>query len=415
MRIAFILEAFPVLSETFILNQVSGLIDRGHHVDIYASQVRDTSVSHPDVERYDLCNRMRCRPRMPAGKIRRSIKGVGLILVSGPRHPVKIARSLDIFHYGIRALSLDLLYSTVGLLRSSPYDIIHCHFGPKGITGHYLRCIGGTSAKLVTTFHGIDVLHFVRRHGRDVYRGLFDHAEAILPISKYMRDQLIDLGCSADKVVVHHMGVDCRRFDFAPPHLPTENRVRVVALGRLVEKKGVEFGIQAIKKVQNMGKDVSFDIIGDGPLKPALQQEIDRLGLSKSVKLLGRMRQEQVIARLTDAHLMLVPSVTTSDGDQEGLPVVIMEAMARGLPVVATRHTGIPEIVLDGKSGYLVPERDVDALADKLAQLIDHPETWESMGRAGRALVEEQFDIDKLNDRLVEIYQRLIDGEFDRS
>ena len=230
-----------------------------------------------------------------------------------------------------------------------------------------------------------------------------------------MRDQLIDLGCSADKVVVHHMGVDCRRFDFAPPHLPTENRVRVVALGRLVEKKGVEFGIQAIKKVQNMGKDVSFDIIGDGPLKPALQQEIDRLGLSKSVKLLGRMRQEQVIARLTDAHLMLVPSVTTSDGDQEGLPVVIMEAMARGLPVVATRHTGIPEIVLDGKSGYLVPERDVDALADKLAQLIDHPETWESMGRAGRALVEEQFDIDKLNDRLVEIYQRLIDGEFDRS
>ena len=108
---------------------------------------------------------------------------------------------------------------------------------------------------------------------------------------------------------------------------------------------------------------------------------------------------------------MLAPSVTSQNGDCEGIPVAIVEALAWGLPVLSTLHSGIPEVIQDGESGFLVPERDTEALAEKLEYLIEHPELWPEMGRKGRKYVEEHYDIDKLNDRLVEIYQRLLNGE----
>ena len=116
---------------------------------------------------------------------------------------------------------------------------------------------------------------------------------------------------------------------------------------------------------------------------------------------------------LSNSDILLAPSITAHDKDQEGIPVVLMETMAMGLPIISTLHSGIPELVQDGISGYLVPERDVDALAEKLNYLIEHPELWSEMGKAGRAFVEENFNIDKLNDRLVEIFQSLLHPETD--
>ena len=108
-----------------------------------------------------------------------------------------------------------------------------------------------------------------------------------------------------------------------------------------------------------------------------------------------------------------LPSITASNGDQEGIPVVLMEAQATGLPIISTYHTGIPEVVIDGKSGFLVHEKDVDALAEKLEYLIKHPEIWPEMGRYGRKHVEEKYDIKKLNQQLVKIYQNLIEEKYE--
>ena len=130
-----------------------------------------------------------------------------------------------------------------------------------------------------------------------------------------------------------------------------------------------------------------------------------------NIKLLGWKTQAEVADLLKASDILLAPSVTTENGEEEGIPGVIMEAFAQGLPVVSTYHAGIPEVVKDGESGFLVAERDVDALAERLERLIEHPELRFAMGQNGRRFVEEHYDVDKLNDRLVRIYQQLLDGE----
>ena len=134
---------------------------------------------------------------------------------------------------------------------------------------------------------------------------------------------------------------------------------------------------------------------------------IEERDLNEHVHLLGWKSHEEVIRLLQGAHILVAPSVTAKDGDQEGIPNAIKEAMALGLPVIGTQHSGIPEIVEDGVSGFLVPERDVDVLADRLSFLIDHSEKWAGMGRAGRARVERHYDVKILNDRLVELYKQV--------
>jgi colanic acid/amylovoran biosynthesis glycosyltransferase len=156
---------------------------------------------------------------------------------------------------------------------------------------------------------------------------------------------------------------------------------------------------------------IEYKIAGDGHLKNALQKLIEDLKVSNNVKLLGWQRQDQVIELLRESDILLAPSVTSQNGDREGIPVAIVEALAGGLPVLSTLHSGISEAVQNGESGFLVPERDADALAEKLEYLIEHSELWPEMGRKGRSYVEEHYDIEKLNDRLVEIYQRLLEGK----
>jgi colanic acid/amylovoran biosynthesis glycosyltransferase len=167
-----------------------------------------------------------------------------------------------------------------------------------------------------------------------------------------------------------------------------------------VEKKGIEFAIRAIAAVARTGRRLRYDVIGDGPLRSRLQRIVAELGITDIVIIHGSKKKSEVIAMLDCAHVLLAPSVTAEDGDREGIPVAIMEAMAAGLPVISTRHSGIPELVRDGVSGYLVEERDVESLASKIADIVDHPEAWVELGWAGRGIIEHDFNIDLLNDNL---------------
>ncbi len=139
---------------------------------------------------------------------------------------------------------------------------------------------------------------------------------------------------------------------------------------------------------------------------------VENLHIKGYVKFLGAVEQNEVPRLYQKAHIFILPSITADNGDQEGIPVVLMEAQATGLPIISTYHTGIPEVVVDGKSGFLVPEKNVDALAEKLEYLIEHPEIWPNMGQYGRKFVEEHYDINKLNQKLVEIHQNLIDSKY---
>ena len=405
MNIAFIVGQFPILTETFILNQIVGLIERGHDVDIYADQKGGLNKIHPTVEEYDLLKRIYYLPQIPENILVRFLISFGLLARNSFQNPLSIVRSLNFFKYGKQAISLWLLYTIVPNLKKT-YDIIHCQFGTLSFRGMAFQSVNAPQAKLITTFRGDDISRFVQEKGDRIYDELFQTGDFFLANCEFFRHRVIKLGCPPHKIVVHGSGLDCSKFPFSLRYLPVDGKIRIATTGRLVEKKGIEYAILAVAQ-QAKAHHIEYNIIGDGELKPELQKLIDELNVG-DVNLLGWKNEQEIIEILQRSHLFIAPSVTAADGNQDAPTNVLKEAMAMGLPVISTYHGGIPELVEEGVSGFLVPERDADALAQKLGYLLDHPETWAEMGRAGRTYVEQHYDLHKLNDRLVNIYQQLL-------
>ncbi len=409
MRVAVFVGEFPSVSQTFILNQITGLVDRGQEVDIFTLFQGDLSQAHGDVIKYKLLDRVCRTPLFPRNKLIRILKGLFLFLTNFHASPAIFLRSLNIFKYGKTAASLQLLYHTIALMRiDRNYDIIHCHFGPNGIKAAALRDIGAIRGKLITTFHGYDAHSYPQQNGGAVYEFLFKKGELFLTVSEYMKRRLYELGCAGDKIEVHYSGVGCRKPACKERRFKTGDKIRILTIARLVEKKGIEYGIRAVSQILRKYENIEYTIIGDGPLRGRLKELIRELQADANICLAGWKVQDYVHREISQSDILLCPSVTAANGDQEGVPVVIMEAMAAGLPVISSRHSGISELMQDGVTGFLVPERDESALADKLSYLIGHHELWAGMGRTGRNRVESCHDIDKLNDGLIEIYKDTI-------
>ena len=410
MRVAFLVWRFPILSEAFILNQITGLIDRGHEVHIYAlaGRPKGTKKVHPAVEKYNLLARTYYAPERPTSPWLCFLKGLWLLLANLHKNSLRCLQLLHFKDLGNATKFWKRFYRAIALLEANSYDIVHCQFGTLGPIGLMFREAGFLSGKLVTIFRGIDISRYVKEAGEDAYQELFVKGDFFLANCEFFRQRAVNLGCNLQKIVVHGSGIDCQKFNFKVRRSPKDNRIRIATIGRLVEKKGIEYAIQAVAWVSQLHPNIEFLIIGDGPLKTQLQQSIDRLGAGNFIKLLGWKQQQEIVAILDTCHLFVAPSVTAADGNQDAPVNTLKEAMAMGLPVVSTYHGGIPELVEDGTSGFLVPERDPEAIAEKLAALIEHPELWERFGRAGRARVEEKYDMNGLNDELVEIYQTLL-------
>jgi colanic acid/amylovoran biosynthesis glycosyltransferase len=414
MKIAFIVNQFPALSETFILNQITGLLDRGHEVDIYAHSPRNDPGVHADVEEYDLLKRtyyMTGITSMPRNKLYRFVKGIGRIAIDLPKKPVAVLNSLNLLKFSKSAASLQLLFQIAPFLNKGPYDIVQCHFGPSGILAITLKAVGAIHGQIVTTFHGTDISSYIQKKGEHIYDDLFKTGDLFLCVSDRIKETLIKLGCDERKIIVHRCGVSTSKIVDHLHRSKTGDKIRLITIARLVEKKGVKYGIQSVARVLKKYPNIEYKIAGDGHLRNSLQVLIEDLKVSENVKLLGWQMQEQITRLLQEADILLAPSVTSEDSDSEGIPVAIMEALAGGIPVLGSFHSGIPEAVQNGVSGLLVPEGDVDALSEKLEYLIQHSELRAEMGRKGRKYVEEHYDIDKQNDRLVEIYRGLLEGK----
>jgi colanic acid/amylovoran biosynthesis glycosyltransferase len=411
LRIAVFVHEFPALSETFVLNQVTGLLDLGADVRLFASTAREESLEHADIMRYGLKRRVRY-VGMPRSRLRRFAVGIRLLADGLRNRPKQTIRSLNVFRYGRAAVSLELLFATALLAGSERrYDVVYCHFGIVGRKVAFLQEIGAIEGTLVTTFHGVDVSQVLSQRPR-LYRHLFRHGALFLPISRHWRDRLIDHGCDPNRIEVHHMGVDLSRFPFQPRRdLGRDGAIRILVIGRLVEKKGIEYGLRALAVAREHGMRFTCTVIGDGVLRGTLEALTDQLGLNTSVVFAGWRDQDEVASLMCNHQVLLAPSVTDSKGDQEGIPVTLMEAMATGMPVVSTRHSGIPELVTDDSSGLLVDERDVEALAAALLRLYGDADLRETLGRNARKAVAEGFDLRALNTRLQAIFEGLVSDE----
>jgi colanic acid/amylovoran biosynthesis glycosyltransferase len=429
LRIAVFTGTFPAVSETFIVRQVTGLADRGHNADIFADTRGDpkTSLDHTTGNLIAGVTYMDMPPEnapweMPlwplsgrtwlpgAGKAaHNSVRFARVLpkffrcLAASPNLAFKLVRKSE---YGYRAASFSQIYRMARLLRARrKYDVLHAHFGPVAESFRFARQLW--RAPFVVSFHGYDFTTIPRKEGRNVYAKLFETADAITANSQFTMQRLIELGCPKNKSCCLPMGVDPAQFPFRERTRTSNEPVRILVIARLVPIKGVNVALETIAKVKEFCPQVQLDIVGDGPLRADLELQARKLALDDVVHFRGALGGEPLQHLVDGAHLFLHLSVTT-DGDQEGQGLVLQEAQAAGLPIVATRHGAFPEGVLDGESAFLVPERDPVSAAARLRYLIEHPEIWPTMGRKGRAFVETSFNIRHLSEKLEELYQCVI-------
>jgi len=407
MKIAFVVTAFPTISETFILNQITDLIDCGHSVDIYARIAGSEDVVHEKVNRYGLDRRTFYFPQIPKKKLHR-IFWICLIILKLSIYSLgKMFRAVNVFRDGYRKLPFRLYWSW-SLNSARSYDMIHCHFAPNGVDAIWWRKLGFFSGKIITSFHGYDVNCLAGSYNIPDYNLLFKEGDAFTANSKYTFNSAEKLGCPADKIRLLPLGIKVNEINFQERQPNSDGEVRILTVSRLVECKGVEYSIRAIATLIKKGLPLKYTIVGDGKLRPSLEQLATKLGIAGHVHFLGWKTIEEIKQLYNMAQIFVHPSVTATSGQQEAQGLVLQEAQSSGLPIMTTDTGGISEGVVSGKSAFLIPEKDSDALAQRIEYLLEHPEIWPKMGRAGRAYVEKNYNSEIQNKRLVEIYQDLL-------
>lgn len=285
--------------------------------------------------------------------------------------------------------------------------LIHAHFGPSGI--EILPVARELGIPLLVTFHGFDASRLLRQ---DWYvselKELFDYAH-VIAVSRNMAERLIEYGAQVERTHVHYIGVPLTSFPYVRRTPLAENvrhgdNILLLQVANFVEKKGHSYTLQAFRRLREHYPKVRLILAGDGPLRVPAEELARDLTLGESVQFFGKAHERDVRGLMAEADIFVHHSVTAGDGDQEGIPTVIMEAMASGLPVISTFHAGISELVDDRVSGYLVEERDVEGYCQRL---IDVLADEGSMGRAGRDKVESQFNIDVQTQRLSALYREI--------
>jgi colanic acid/amylovoran biosynthesis glycosyltransferase len=279
--------------------------------------------------------------------------------------------------------------------RSGRFAVAHAHFGRGGI--YAMRYARKFKLPLVVTFHGYDVPILrskARFEPRFLRYALF--APKLLRTmtlglcaSKELYDMLVDMGVPAARLRLHHIGIDLARFDGEPR--VSKGPPEVVMIGRFVEKKGFEDGIAAFARVAKDG-DARLTLIGGGELEGRYRTLARDLGIESRVRFPGVLTSTQIAEQLRQSDVLLAPSVVGHGGNRESGLLSVKEASASSVVPIGTRHGGIPEIVDDGVTGFLVPERDVAALADRLGRLLADPALRATMGRAAHAKMRREYD-----------------------
>lgn len=284
---------------------------------------------------------------------------------------------------------------------------IFAHFGWEGYFSLGLK--KKLNIPLITRFYGYDIgilphIPMWRRR----YKKLFLNGDLFIAEGVNMRNLLIQLGCDPEKIFIHHLGVDLENIPFKQGDF-NPKIFKILIAATFKEKKGLEYAIEAIAEARKilLDIDIRVRVIGDGPLNQKLRGLSEILGLSDLIEWSGYQDHEQFIDALYQADVFLSPSVTASDGDTEGgAPVAIIEASASGLPVLSTQHADIPEVVINGVSGILVPERDTSSLASAIVFLAHNPEIRYEYGLAGHRHVSKNYDATIQGKKLEMIYSR---------
>ncbi|AHF76512.1 Amylovoran biosynthesis glycosyl transferase [Sodalis praecaptivus] len=399
MKVTFFLGRFPIPSETFVLNQITSLIDLGHEVNIVAVWPGANDYKHKKYFDYNLKDKTHyLLPDEKKGTLAKTLNR--LLSIVGHIGRKQVRTAMDSKRFGVHAKSLLLPAVIAKNTHPVQSDVVIAHFGTEGVLAMKLRELGLLKGAICTVFHGIDISQkeILQRYQAD-YRRLFKETELLMPISYLWKSKLEKMGCPADKVEVFRMGVNVDDYNYQPRTLAHE-RLELISVARLMEKKGLDVAIKACALLKDRNVDFRYRIIGHGPLTEKMRALVDELNLNDHVSLLGFQPQHKVKEFLAESDIFMLPSVTGADGDMEGIPVALMEAMAVGLPVVSTFHSGIPELIEHQKSGWLAPEYDSEALADIIVNIINNKDSLRQTLDNARFKIETEFNEDIANKKL---------------
>jgi len=377
MRIAFIVGSFSLLSQTFVYERVTELVRQGHDVHVITMK-RALAVERPYEQVHEISS---------PGLIRRRLLNLQIWLrgiATEDANKVECNRYAGYYRKKI-----------ADIISKIEPDIIHAEFGPMGTLAAPVA--NKLKLPMVLFMHGFDITLLGKQEKwRQCYRSMWPSIDLVLIPSEFMRERVIELGAPPDKTIVQHNGIDVNVWQFSDPSKRFDgSRVVFLFVGRLVEKKGLLQLVQAFGECRKrFDGDIESRLVicGNGPLLHDVESLIAKSGLTDSVELLGSCSHDKVREVMQNAHIMVQHNVTAKNGDMEGLPVSLTEAAAISLPIISTRHSGIPEIVMDGVNGFLVDENDISGMAKHMTTLMRMPQEWSRMGSAGRKLVLQEFE-----------------------
>ncbi len=393
MKIAFLTDDYPTKS-TFINTQIEGLIKDGHTVYIFpridaptnkivgAVKGTENFIFYPEPYIY-----------------KRSAKYKYVIRTFFKYFTSSFRMMLNTFNYHSfkrEAINMKAFFNASPFF-GKEYDVILVNFGLNGNRAIFLKKLG-IKAKIFTVFHGYDIRDGENKGGH-IYNELFKNGDYFLSISDYNTESLKRLGLNPNKIIEHPVGIDTQRFTFRQRNITTE-KIKILTIGRLVWEKGYEYGINAIKKLIYKGFNIEYTIVGEGYLDKSLIKIVEDSGIKEYVTFKGGLYGEKLVAEYDLADIFFLPSIA------EALPVVIMEALYCGLPVVATDVGSIKQLVINDKTGILVPSKNADLLAKAIEKMINNSDKWLKYGMEGHKLVLKKHDNQLLNNKLVSLFQK---------
>lgn len=295
----------------------------------------------------------------------------------------------------------------IDAVRDSDLQLLHIFHGDKGVV--YLPALRQLNIPISISFHGKDIQLCLGNPGMTAgLQELFSMAAAFMPCSQIMGRTLIEAGCPATKIILNHWSIPMEVFPFRLRSRKPEEPFIFFQACRLIDKKGLPDTIDAFRLVESQMPAVELWIAGEGELREQLESRVAQSRLQHKVKFLGFLQEKKLVEALHASHLFLHPSVTTSSGDQEGIPNALLEAMATGLPSITTRHAGIPEVVTDGETGWLVDEHAPAQLAARMLSCLEDPKLHRRMSQAAHDVVHRQFSSEARGKILDEQYSDLI-------
>ena len=399
-KVLFFVRSFPVLSQTFVLNQVKDLVKEGIDVQVLSvNPINDDTGAVAGI--FGKSASKKVTSILPAAHSSKSyiymLLGFLYCIVSAKRHKL-----ISLFFHFIgkknKFLAKDLM-CIVWFLRNKNVTTDSCiaHFGSNGVVMDYLIQAGLVRCgNLFTIFHGYEISRYDQL---DLWQNLYGKLGGVLlPISEHWKSKLIELGANASKIEVVHMGVDVNRFAYSEKLFSTP--LSILSVARATEKKGLKYAIEA---VLNCAVDCEYRIIGDGALMDSLKEKAINHSNSHRVIFEGAKSSNYVSDSLKKTDLFLLPSVRDSKGDMEGIPVSLMEAMASGVVVLSTIHSGIPELITHEETGFLVEEKNSAALS-QIIPVISERHDLNEIRRKARDKIEKQFNSANLKKDLIQMF-----------